>query len=131
MSSNEEIIFKKPGTIVEEVENKNKNEIKDKKPESIAKVNTDKPEEIVTESKTVLPEPLTKLLPPDGQYFLDQLKNGTIIEHKSMVKSRIVFGRARDCDVILEHPSVSRYHAILLWSPLDDNDYQNGTKIID
>ncbi|CAG2110053.1 unnamed protein product [Medioppia subpectinata] len=77
-------------------------------------------------SKTVMPEPMTRVTPPDGQYFVDQLKNGVIVGHKTVAKSRLVFGRAVDCDVVLEHPSVSRYHAVLLWSPLNDEDYVSG-----
>jgi hypothetical protein len=120
MESNEEIVFKIPIKTSEE----NENELKDKESENEELV--EEKIEPKSEPKTVLPEPLTQLLPPNGHYFVDQLKNGTIIEHKLLSKSRITFGRARDCDVVLEHPSISRYHAILLWSPKDDNQYQNG-----
>lgn len=125
MESNEEIMFKKPMKISDE-----KTEIQEKESQNVEKIVIDNDSEkceTITESKTVLPEPLTKLLPTNGEYFVDQLKNGTIIEHKLLDKSRITFGRARDCDVVLEHPSISRYHSILLWSPLDDNQYQNGS----
>lgn len=122
MESNEEIVFKMPTKLCEE----NKCEVNDKESVNIEKSNTSTTDSDKTEAKTVLPEPLTQLMPPNGHYFVDQLKNGTIIEHKSLDKSRVTFGRARDCDVVLEHPSVSRYHAILLWSPQDDQHFLNG-----
>ncbi|KAI1287480.1 Kanadaptin [Halotydeus destructor] len=62
-----------------------------------------------------LPEPLTPENPPSGVYFLEVMKNGNIVERINMEKNRVVFGRAKECDVQLEHPSLSRYHAAILW----------------
>ncbi|XP_068928202.1 kanadaptin isoform X2 [Petaurus breviceps papuanus] len=52
--------------------------------------------------------------PPDAPYYLETLKGGTILGSRSLEgRSRCVFGRLSSCDVILEHPSVSRFHAVL------------------
>ena len=62
-----------------------------------------------------IPEPLTQSLPPEDQYFLEVMKNGNIISRMSIQKTRILFGRARECDIQMEHPSLSRFHAAILW----------------
>ena len=78
-------------------------------------------------NKTILPEPLTKLLPPKNIYFIEQMKNGLSIANILInEKNRLIFGRARDCDIPMDHPSISRYHAALLWAPKNDDDYKNG-----
>lgn len=76
--------------------------------------------------KAVLPESLTRLTPPSETYFVEQFKNGTLVGKLQIKTNKVVVGRARDCDIILEHPSVSRYHAMLLWSPKNDDHYENG-----
>lgn len=63
----------------------------------------------------VIPEPLTDKLPTEGLYSLEIMKNGSIVQKISLNKNRVVFGRARDCDVQMEHPSLSRYHAAILY----------------
>ncbi|KAF7495685.1 Kanadaptin [Sarcoptes scabiei] len=75
-------------------------------------------------STVVLPQPLTTLMPPNGQYFLDQIKNGLLISKINVEKNRLIIGRAADCDIIMDHPSVSRYHAALLWAPKNDLEYK-------
>lgn len=77
-------------------------------------------------STVVLPQPLTTLMPPNGQYFLDQIKNGLLISKINVEKNRLIIGRAADCDIIMDHPSVSRYHAALLWAPKNDLEYKTG-----
>ena len=76
--------------------------------------------------KTILPEPLTTLIPPDDIFYLDQFKNGMFVDKRTITKNRLIFGRAPDCDIILEHSSISRYHAALLWSPKNDDFYRIG-----
>lgn len=48
-------------------------------------------------------------------YGFDVLKNGSLIDQISLegCGSFIVFGRLPECDIQLEHPSISRYHAVL------------------
>ena len=51
---------------------------------------------------------------PDKQYSLEVLKNGTIVDcFKLEGKSFFTVGRLPICDVPFEHPSLSRFHAIL------------------
>uniref|UniRef100_A0AAQ4PXP1 Solute carrier family 4 member 1 adaptor protein n=1 Tax=Gasterosteus aculeatus aculeatus TaxID=481459 RepID=A0AAQ4PXP1_GASAC len=50
----------------------------------------------------------------DVPYALEILKNGTIVDTVPLAqKSYFVVGRLPVCDVSLEHPSISRYHAVL------------------
>uniref|UniRef100_A0A452RA79 Solute carrier family 4 member 1 adaptor protein n=1 Tax=Ursus americanus TaxID=9643 RepID=A0A452RA79_URSAM len=52
--------------------------------------------------------------PATAPYSLETLKGGTILGTRSLKgTSCCLFGRLSSCDVCLEHPSVSRYHAVL------------------
>ncbi|CAK6434958.1 unnamed protein product [Pipistrellus nathusii] len=52
--------------------------------------------------------------PVTGPYSLETLKGGTILGTRSLTGTRrCLFGRLPSCDVCLEHPSVSRFHAVL------------------
>ncbi len=57
--------------------------------------------------------------PPSHQQFsLSIIKNGSIIDELDLGgKEYLVFGRLPSCDVRLEHPSISRYHAVLQYRP--------------
>uniref|UniRef100_A0A8C5MQT4 Solute carrier family 4 member 1 adaptor protein n=1 Tax=Leptobrachium leishanense TaxID=445787 RepID=A0A8C5MQT4_9ANUR len=51
---------------------------------------------------------------PQALYSLEMLKGGNIVSTKSLNEDDwMVFGRLPSCHVSLEHPSVSRYHAVL------------------
>ncbi|XP_029900299.1 kanadaptin isoform X2 [Myripristis murdjan] len=51
---------------------------------------------------------------PETSYGLEILKNGTIVDTVPLThKSYFVVGRLPVCDVSLEHPSISRYHAVI------------------
>ncbi|XP_059209674.1 kanadaptin [Centropristis striata] len=51
---------------------------------------------------------------PDIPYALEILKNGTIVDKVPLTeKGYFVVGRLPVCDVSLEHPSISRYHAVI------------------
>ncbi|CAJ1074079.1 kanadaptin [Xyrichtys novacula] len=51
---------------------------------------------------------------PEISYALEILKNGTIVDTVPLThRSYFVVGRLPVCDVSLEHPSISRYHAII------------------
>ncbi|TMS21460.1 Kanadaptin [Larimichthys crocea] len=51
---------------------------------------------------------------PDVDYALEILKNGTIVDTVPLThRSYFVVGRLPVCDVTLEHPSISRYHAVI------------------
>ncbi|XP_041107047.1 kanadaptin [Polyodon spathula] len=52
-------------------------------------------------------------------YLFEILKNGTILDTVELnEKSFIVFGRLPNCDVSLEHPSISRYHSVVQYRRL-------------
>ncbi|XP_004839279.2 kanadaptin isoform X2 [Heterocephalus glaber] len=52
--------------------------------------------------------------PATAPYSLETLKGGTILGTRSLKgASCCLFGRLSSCDICLEHPSVSRYHAVL------------------
>ena len=46
-------------------------------------------------------------------YSLEIIKSGVSLDALKLTKSFLVFGRLPECDVPMEHPSLSRYHAIL------------------
>uniref|UniRef100_A0A3Q2QFM6 Solute carrier family 4 member 1 adaptor protein n=1 Tax=Fundulus heteroclitus TaxID=8078 RepID=A0A3Q2QFM6_FUNHE len=51
---------------------------------------------------------------PESTYALEILKNGTIVDTVPLTqRSYFVVGRLPVCDVSLEHPSISRYHAVI------------------
>ncbi|KAK7904515.1 hypothetical protein WMY93_017122 [Mugilogobius chulae] len=59
-------------------------------------------------------EPTWGSEPPDIPYSIEILKNGAIVNTIPLKgKSFFVVGRLPVCDVSLEHPSISRYHAII------------------
>lgn len=50
---------------------------------------------------------------PDREYNFQVLKGGVIVSNFPLDKPYLVIGRKDDCDVVLEHPSISRYHAVV------------------
>ena len=60
---------------------------------------------------------------PPYQYTLEVLRNGTIVENVDLSqRAYTVFGRAPDSDVILENPTISRYHAIVQYK----SEFEHG-----
>ncbi|KAJ7562912.1 hypothetical protein O6H91_03G088700 [Diphasiastrum complanatum] len=54
---------------------------------------------------------------PGHPYILEVLKEGSVIEVLNVSqKAAYMFGRSDRCDFILEHPSSSRYHAVLQYN---------------
>ena len=48
------------------------------------------------------------------EYRLEILKNGTVIDEIPLKgKSKLLVGRLPNCDIVMEHQSVSRYHAVI------------------
>ncbi|XP_032764862.1 kanadaptin [Rattus rattus] len=66
--------------------------------------------------------------PATAPYSLETLKGGTILGTRTLKDtSYCLFGRLASCDICLEHPSVSRYHAVLQHrgsDPSGDSDDQ-------
>lgn len=66
---------------------------------------------------------------PPKPYILTVIKQGTVVEELPLSEKPFhVFGRLPCCDVQLEHPSVSRYHAVLQYRPRSEkvSDEENG-----
>ena len=79
-------------------------------------------------------EPWWSATPPaDGNCSLEVLKNGCIISTLNLNdKAYHVFGRLPLCDVVLEHPSISRYHALIQYRGETDGDQsQSGFYLYD
>ena len=55
---------------------------------------------------------------PSSPYLLSVIKNGTIIQEIDISKKPFhVIGRLPSCEIPLEHPSISRYHAVIQYHP--------------
>lgn len=64
---------------------------------------------------------------PDISYSLEILKNGTIVDTVPLTeRSYYVVGRLPVCDVSLEHPSISRYHAVIQYRSRPEEDESTG-----
>ena len=63
-------------------------------------------------------------------YFFEILKNGVIKGTIDLTeKPSFLFGRLEGCDVIMEHPSISRYHAVVVYRGRgEDEDQQSNVK---
>ncbi|XP_072030192.1 kanadaptin-like [Amphiura filiformis] len=69
---------------------------------------------------------------PRLPYNLEVLKGGTILSKIPLnEKPYVVFGRLESCDVMLEHPSLSRYHMILQYRSVGDSDNDPGFYVFD
>lgn len=59
--------------------------------------------------------------PPCHSYFLEVLKEGSIIGQLDVnKKGAYMFGRVDLCDFVLEHPTISRFHAVLQFNSNGD-----------
>ncbi|KAK6180668.1 hypothetical protein SNE40_008674 [Patella caerulea] len=79
------------------------------------KTSNSSPAESLQQAQVIFPykEPNWSGLPEPG-YSFEILKNGAIIENIELKdKAFYVFGRLPSCDVTMEHPSLSRYHAVI------------------
>ncbi|XP_071079378.1 kanadaptin-like [Haliotis cracherodii] len=68
----------------------------------------------------------------DESYQFEVLKNGSIIDNIDLTKQPFyVFGRLPSCDVTMEHPSLSRYHAVIQFSTSDSEKREKGWYLYD
>jgi pSer/pThr/pTyr-binding forkhead associated (FHA) protein len=66
--------------------------------------------------------PESSAIPPI-EYTLEVLRNGSIIDYVPLShRPYTVFGRSPDSDVVLEHPTISRYHAIVQYK----SEFEHG-----
>ncbi|XP_054277918.1 kanadaptin-like [Macrosteles quadrilineatus] len=69
---------------------------------------------------------------PSREYKLEELKNGTIVKTLDLtLRSFHVFGRLENCDIPMLHPTVSRYHAVLQYRAVADEENDIGFYIYD
>jgi two-component system response regulator AtoC len=72
-------------------------------------------------------------LPPEDESELCALVSvdGLVTTHALPASGSVDIGRGSACDLVIEHPSVSRHHATLQISPLQitDKRSRNGTKL--
>ncbi|KAJ7000727.1 hypothetical protein NC653_011240 [Populus alba x Populus x berolinensis] len=78
------------------------------------------PETSTEQEKTKSKDPLVPYTipewsgPPCHKFSLEILKDGSIIDQFEVCeKGAYMFGRVELCDFILEHPTISRFHAVL------------------
>jgi len=118
------IKFNKPSATKEENE---KNEIKgSKNKEKKVSKQVEKP-------KLDIPyrEPLWSGV-PDAEYSVEVIKDGIPKgSHALTGKPYFVFGRMEDCDVVVEHPSCSRYHAVFQYCAEEAPTCKKGFYVYD
>ncbi|CAH1791659.1 unnamed protein product [Owenia fusiformis] len=69
---------------------------------------------------------------PEQLYTFDILKSGQIVDTIDLTsKGHYVFGRLPSCDVTLEHPSLSRYHAVIQYCSTPTERHQPGWYVYD
>ena len=69
---------------------------------------------------------------PEQHYFVTILKDGLIKDTINLeLKSHLTFGRFDTCDIFLEHPSCSRYHAVLQYCAFEEGKRKKGFYIFD
>lgn len=72
--------------------------------------------------------------PPDNEnkYALTVLKDGVVKDNIDLSgKSLLTFGRLDDCDVLVEHPSCSRFHALLQYCVIEKDKRKKGYYLFD
>ncbi len=70
--------------------------------------------------------------PAEDPYFVEELKSGQIVNtYKLKSKSVFLIGRLPSCDIQLEHPSLSRHHAILQYKKEGSADQPEGFYLYD
>ena len=117
--------------------------VKDKKPEVTKEKVEIKEDSKITEmlnysKKRSAPQieynepPWSGLPPSQNPYFIEELKNGTIVEeHKLIGKNYFVIGKLPNNDIKLEHPSISRHHALLQYKKEGSEDQPVGFYLYD
>ena len=75
---------------------------------------------IYQSARATYPLELLRAPPPPPcsvEYTLEVLRGGSLLHAKPVAeRDHYTFGRTPDCDVVLEHPSASRLHAVLQYN---------------
>ncbi|KAG9063991.1 Kanadaptin [Linnemannia hyalina] len=72
---------------------------------------------------------------PNQQFFFEVIKNGVLVDKiQAPLKEFLTIGRLPMCDIEMEHPSLSRYHAVIQFKSsgetfLYDLNSSHGTKL--
>ena len=91
------------------------------------------PAEQIRQAQTAVPykEPPWSAICKE-KYSLEVIKNGSIIEKIDLdSKAFYVIGRLPSCNIPMEHPSMSRYHAVLQYSNGTAENYVQGWYLYD
>lgn len=85
------------------------------------------PAQMLAEKSVPLPykEPSWSGLPP-AAYSFEVLKNGTIIDVIHLNRPISVVGRLAQCDIVMEHPSLSRFHCIIQYRLVGSDTQPQG-----
>ncbi|XP_034827933.1 kanadaptin [Maniola hyperantus] len=70
---------------------------------------------------------------PEGtDYALEVLKSGMILEKIELTsKPYYMFGRLTNCEVMMAHPTISRYHAVLQYKSSENEEQPSGWYLYD
>ncbi|XP_071963209.1 kanadaptin-like [Antedon mediterranea] len=89
------------------------------------------PAEIIATPPPPYREPAWSGIPQD-EHYLEVLKGGTICDKIGLNDHAFhLFGRLESNHVQLDHPSLSRYHAVLQYRTIGDNDHDPGFYLYD
>lgn len=58
---------------------------------------------------------------PSREYSFQVLRSGVIVSTFPLEKPCTIIGRKDDCDIVLDHPSISRYHAVVQFRAGEEN----------
>ena len=85
-----------------------------------------------TPSGVTYREPLWSGLLPE-QYWIEVIKNGVVLEKFVLDKPAASVGRSKHVDIVMEHPSISRIHAVfqMRGSHGTSGDEQPGVYLFD
>lgn len=65
-------------------------------------------------------------------YSIEVIKSGSILSNLDITtKPYFVFGRLSNCDIVLEHPSISRYHSVLQYRSIAEENQEKGWYLYD
>ncbi|KAL4228390.1 Kanadaptin [Mactra antiquata] len=68
----------------------------------------------------------------EEKFSFEIIKNGAVIENIDLTKQAYhVIGRLPSCDIPMEHPSLSRYHAVVQYSNGSSDQYPSGWYLYD